>query len=155
MSKPIILVTGATGKTGNPVVEQLLALELPVRAFVHRIDERSERLEALGAEILQGDFLDLQSVRSAMQGVKRIYFCYPPQGDRLLEAATNVAVAARDAGVEALVNMSLCAGGSREPPGPPPLVVGTGTRLGQNRRLTHSPDLLCGRPLSVQRPKHC
>ena len=106
MSKPRILVTGATGKTGNFVVEQLLKREFPVRAFVHRIDERSERLEALGAEILQGDFLDLQSVRSAMRGVKRIYFCYPPQGDRLLEAATNVAVAARDVGVEALVNMS-------------------------------------------------
>ena len=106
MSKPRILVTGATGKTGTFVVEQLLKREFPVRAFVHRIDERSERLEALGAEILQGDFLDLQSVRSAMRGVKRIYFCYPPQGDRLLEAATNVAVAARDVGVRALVNMS-------------------------------------------------
>ncbi len=106
MSKPRILVTGATGKTGIFVVEQLLKREFPVRAFVHRIDERSERLEALGAEILQGDFLDLQSVRSAMRGVKRIYFCYPPQGDRLLEAATNVAVAARDVGVRALVNMS-------------------------------------------------
>lgn len=106
MSKPRILVTGATGKTGNFVVEQLLKREFPVRAFVHRIDERSERLETLGAEILQGDFLDLQSVRSAMQGVKRFYFCYPPQGDRLLEAATNVAVAARDVGVRALVNMS-------------------------------------------------
>ena len=106
MSKPRILVTGATGKTGTFVVEQLLKREFPVRAFVHRIDERSERLETLGAEILQGDFLDLQSVRSAMRGVKRIYFCYPPQGDRLLEAATNVAVAARDVGVRALVNMS-------------------------------------------------
>ncbi len=53
-----------------------------------------------------GDFLNLDSVRAAMQGVKRVYFVYPPQGDRLLEAATNVAVAARDAGVEALVNMS-------------------------------------------------
>ena len=106
MSKPRILVTGATGKTGTFVVEQLLKREFPVRAFVHRIDERSERLETLGAEILQGDFLDLQSVRSAMRGVKRIYFCYPPQGDRLLEAASNVAVAARDVGVRALVNMS-------------------------------------------------
>jgi uncharacterized protein YbjT (DUF2867 family) len=44
--------------------------------------------------------------RSAMRDVKRVYFCYPPQGGRLLEAATNVAVAARTAGVEAVVNMS-------------------------------------------------
>ena len=53
-----------------------------------------------------GDFVDLGSVRAAMRGVKRVYFCYPPQGDRLLEAATNVAIAARDEGIEGLVNMS-------------------------------------------------
>ncbi len=29
----------------------------------------------------------------------------PPQGDRLLQAATNVAIAARDEGVQGLVNM--------------------------------------------------
>ena len=91
--------------TGTPVVEQLLERDFPLRAFVHRRDERSERLEALGAEVIPGDFLDLKSVRSAMKGVKRVYFCYPIV-DRLLEAATNVSVAARDAGVEALVNMS-------------------------------------------------
>ncbi len=106
MSKPMLLVTGATGKTGSPVVKQLLEKDFPVRAFVRRRDARSEHLEALGAKVVLGDFLDLVSVRSAMQGVKRVYFCSPPDGDRLLEAATNVAVAARDAGVEAVVNMS-------------------------------------------------
>ncbi|MFQ5883440.1 MAG: NmrA family NAD(P)-binding protein [Candidatus Methylomirabilales bacterium] len=106
MSKPMVLVTGAAGKTGSPVVKQLLEKDFPVRAFVRRRDARSENLEALGAKVVLGDFLDLASVRSAMQGVKRVYFCYPPQGDRLLEAATIVAVAARDAGVQAVVNMS-------------------------------------------------
>lgn len=37
MSKPMILVTGATGKTGTPVVEQLLEREFPVRALAHRL----------------------------------------------------------------------------------------------------------------------
>ncbi|MEE9154639.1 MAG: NAD(P)H-binding protein [candidate division NC10 bacterium] len=106
MSKPMVLVTGATGKTGSPVVKQLLEKDFPVRAFVRRRDARSEHLEALGAKVVLGDFLDLVSVRSAMQGVKRVYSCYSPDGDRLLEAATNVAVAARDEGVEAVVNMS-------------------------------------------------
>jgi len=32
MSKPLILITGATGKTGAPVVEQLLERGYPVRA---------------------------------------------------------------------------------------------------------------------------
>ena len=104
-NKPLILVTGATGKTGQPVVEQLIQRGYPVRALVHRIDQRSKELEALGAEVVQGDFLVLDSMRAAVEGVKRIYFCYPPLGG-LLEATANVAVAARDAGVEAVVNMS-------------------------------------------------
>ncbi len=106
MTKPLILITGATGKTGAPAAQTLIDRGFPVRAFVHRLDDRSERLRRFVADVVVGDFLDLQSVRSAMRDVKRVYFCYPPQGDRLLDAATNVAVAARAAGVEAVVNMS-------------------------------------------------
>ena len=106
MTRPLILITGATGKTGAPAAKTVIERGFPVRAFVHRRDERSERLRRFGADVVVGDFLDLQSVRSAMRDVKRVYFCYPPHGDRLLDAATNVAVAARAAGVEAVVNMS-------------------------------------------------
>ncbi len=105
-TSPRILVTGAAGKTGAEVVEQLLKRRFPVRALVRRRDERSARLEALGADVTVGDLLDLESMRTAMQGVKRVYFVYPPQGELLVEATTIVAVAARDAGVDALVNMS-------------------------------------------------
>jgi len=105
-NKPKVLVTGAAGKTGAAVVEQMLERGFPVRASVHRRDERASRLERLGAEVQVGDMLDLKSVRAAMQGVKRVYFVYPPQGELLVEATSIIAVAARDAGVEALVNMS-------------------------------------------------
>lgn len=105
-SHPKILITAAAGKTGAPVVEQLLERGFPVRAMVRRIDERSARLQALGAEIVVGDLHDLESVRAAVAGVERVYFCYPPQLPHLLLAASNMAVAAKDAGVRALVNMS-------------------------------------------------
>lgn len=105
MSKPRILVTGAAGKTAAFVVEQLLERGFPVRAFVRRNDERSARLKGLGAEVAQGDFHQLSSVRAAMAGVERVYFCYPP-AEGLLEATSNVATAARDEGVEAVVNLS-------------------------------------------------
>ncbi len=105
-TNPRILVTDAAGKTGAEVVEQLRERGFPVRALVRRRDERSARLEELGAEVTVGDLLDLESMRTAMQGVKRVYFVYPPQGELLVEATTIVAVAARDAGVDALVNMS-------------------------------------------------
>ncbi len=51
MSKPGILVTGATGKTGSVVVTELLKAGYPVRAMVRREDSRSARLRAKGAEI--------------------------------------------------------------------------------------------------------
>ena len=105
MTRPIILVTGATGKTGAPVVEQLLEKSYPVRAFVHGIDDRSQRLSELGADIVVGDFHNLQSVHQAMKGVGRAYLCYPPF-EGLLHATTNIAIAARDEGVQSLVNMS-------------------------------------------------
>ena len=105
MTKPRILVTGATGKTGAPTVKRLIDHGYPVRAFVHRTDARSDRLGKLGAEIVVGDFLDLASVRNAVRDVQRIYFCYPP-ADRLLEATTNLAIAAADERIDGVVNMS-------------------------------------------------
>ena len=105
MTTPKVLVTGAGGKTASYVVEQLIEEGFPVRALVRRLDERSDRLTSLGAEVVVGDFLDIESLRSAMAGLKRAYFCYPP-ADRLLEATTNFAIVAKEVSLEALVNMS-------------------------------------------------
>ena len=75
-----------------------------MRAFVHTIDERSERLSALGADIVQGDFLDIRSVQRAVEGTSAIYFAYPVQ-DGLMDATAAMAIAARQAGVSRLVNL--------------------------------------------------
>src|SRR3982074_257646 len=108
MMKRVVLVTGASGgqqgKTGRHVSEMLLARGVPVRAFVHRIDERSDRLRALRAEIFEGDLLDVRSVQRAVQGVSSVYFAYPVQ-DGLLDATAAMAVAAREAGISRLVNL--------------------------------------------------
>jgi uncharacterized protein YbjT (DUF2867 family) len=57
----------------------LLARGIPVRAFVRKFDERSDQLRGLGAEVVQGDLLDLQSVLRALEGVSTVYFAYPVQ----------------------------------------------------------------------------
>jgi len=57
---------GAQGATGNHVARMLLKCGVPVRAFVQRVDERSDNIRAFGAEIVEGNLLDLQSVRGAM-----------------------------------------------------------------------------------------
>ena len=102
--KPI-LVTGATGRTGGHAVRLLLERGLPVRALVHRKDERSERLAAMGTEVVTGDLLDLNTVSVATRGARSAYFVYPFRPG-LIEATTIFAQAAAENAVEAVVNMS-------------------------------------------------
>ncbi|MHB8455630.1 MAG: NmrA family NAD(P)-binding protein [Acidiferrobacterales bacterium] len=108
MSDQLVLVTGAAGgqqgRTGRQVTEMLLERGNAVRAFVHRIDDRSDRLRALGAEVFVGDLLDSRSVERAVRDVGAIYFAYPVQVG-LMDATAIMAVAARHAGVRRLINL--------------------------------------------------
>jgi uncharacterized protein YbjT (DUF2867 family) len=105
----VILVTGAAGgtqgSTGRNIAHLLLDGGVAVRAFVHKVDARSEGLCERGAEVFEGDLLDPARVREALEGVKRAYFTYPV-ADGLMEATTIFAAAARDAGTELVVNNS-------------------------------------------------
>ena len=104
-----ILVTGAAGgnqgATGHTILHLLIKRGFKVRALVHKIDERSQRLEKLGVEVLPGDLLDIDSVSKALGGINRAYFTYPVD-DGLLEATAIFAAAAREAQTEMVVNMS-------------------------------------------------
>jgi len=99
------LITGATGDTGGYAVRQLLEKNQAVRVLAHRPDERSEQLRKAGAEIVFGDLLDFDSVRAALNGVQRAYFCFPISPG-LAQATAQFAQAAKEAGVEVIVNMS-------------------------------------------------
>jgi len=105
MSMNTYLVTGATGDTGRHTVQELLKRGLAVRALVHSDDGRAQALHAAGAEVVVGDLLDLDSVRAALEGIAGAYFVYPIRPG-LIDATAIFAQAAREAGVEAIVNMS-------------------------------------------------
>ncbi|MBV6822053.1 NmrA family NAD(P)-binding protein [Pseudomonas sp. PD9R] len=104
MSKKI-LITGATGDTGRAAVRESIALGLDVRAMVHQLDARSDALKALGAEVVVGDLLDVNSVRDAMQGVEAAYLVWPVKPG-LINATVNFAQAARETGVKTVINLS-------------------------------------------------
>ena len=105
MAQRKFLVTGATGDTGGYTVEQLLDRGHAVRALAHREDDRSKRLEKMGAEVVIGDFLKFNDVLAATRGVRGAYFCYPIRPG-ILQATAYFAQAAKEAGLECVVNMS-------------------------------------------------
>jgi uncharacterized protein YbjT (DUF2867 family) len=117
MTDPI-LITGAAGgtqgSTGRLVASLLVERGIPVRALVHKLDARSDRLRQQGAEVVEGDLLNPASVQAAMRNMKRAYFTYPV-ADGLLEAAAIFAAAARDAGLELVVNNSQFQGTPGDP----------------------------------------
>ena len=105
MSGSKILVTGATGATGRETVKLLLERGQEVRALVHVQDERSSALQVAGAEIFLGDLRDFATVRSALEGVRSAYFVFPIEPG-ILQGTAYFAQAAKESGVEAVVNMS-------------------------------------------------
>jgi uncharacterized protein YbjT (DUF2867 family) len=113
-----ILVTGAAGgsqgSTGRLVALLLRQKDFSVRAFVHKLDIRSDELHRQGVEIFEGDLLNPTSVQQALEDVKRAYFTYPV-ADGLLEAATIFAATARDVGLELVVNDSQSQGTPDDP----------------------------------------
>jgi NAD(P)H dehydrogenase (quinone) len=103
-----ILVTGAAGQVGAvgfKIVKLLREKSIPVRAFVRHLDERSDALEQLGAQLVKGDLTDLQDVHRAMKGCRSLYFGMSVS-PAYLEATVNVASVAKYHHIKLFVNMS-------------------------------------------------
>ncbi|MFJ5834879.1 SDR family oxidoreductase [Streptomyces sp. NPDC093089] len=72
MTRPTILVTGATGKVGGAVVARLHAAGVPVRALV-----RGEAALPEGVEAVRGDLADPASLATALDGVDAVFLVWP------------------------------------------------------------------------------
>jgi uncharacterized protein YbjT (DUF2867 family) len=105
----LTLVTGAgggVGGVGGMVVRLLRERDRPVRAMVHREDERAEALRGLGAEVVVGDLTQPADVARVLDGCRRMYFGMSVS-EQYLEAAATVASVASDLGhLEGLVSIS-------------------------------------------------
>jgi uncharacterized protein YbjT (DUF2867 family) len=74
--------------------------------MVHRVDQRSEALQAMGIEVVVGDFADYTSLLAALEGIEAAYFCYPV-GAGLVEAAGLFAAAGHERKLQRVVDLSL------------------------------------------------
>ncbi|HEY6031327.1 MAG TPA: NAD-dependent epimerase/dehydratase family protein [Gaiellaceae bacterium] len=107
-----ILVTGGTGFVGGHVVHELRAQERPVRLLV-RAPRSGARAAGLGAELVQGDMTDADSLRRAVEGCRAVVHLVairrgrPQDFERLMVQGTrDLLAAAKEAGVERFVHMS-------------------------------------------------
>ena len=77
LGKPI-LVTGASGKTGQRVVASIVKKGGSVRAFVRRPEAGNLLRQAGASEITVGDMMDHDSLRRAMTGAGQVLHICPP-----------------------------------------------------------------------------
>jgi uncharacterized protein YbjT (DUF2867 family) len=98
-----ILVTGATGNIGRQVVEQLAKRGADVRALVR---DPSKTSFPAGVSVVQGDFLDVDSLRKAMSGVSTLFLLNAVVPDEFTQALIALNVA-RSAGIERIVYLSV------------------------------------------------
>jgi uncharacterized protein YbjT (DUF2867 family) len=98
-----ILVTGATGNVGRNVVEQLVERGADVRALVR--DSAKADFPA-AVDVVQGDLLDVDALRSAFSGVSTLFLLNGVVADEFTQALVALAVA-REAGIERIVYLSV------------------------------------------------
>jgi len=98
-----ILVTGSTGNVGRNVVEQLVNRGANVRALVR---DPSKASFPVGVDIVQGDMLDVDSLRRAMSGVSTLFLLNGVVADEYTQALIALNLA-HEAGIERIVYLSV------------------------------------------------
>src|SRR5688572_8041394 len=102
----MILVTGASGKTGKAIIKSLSEVE-SVCAFV-RDEKNIEPLKSLGAEkVFVGDLLDKSALLSATENVRAIYHICPNMNPHEMEIGKLVLDSAKQNGIEHFVYHSV------------------------------------------------
>lgn len=77
MSIEKILITGATGQQGGAVARSLLRQGQKIRILT-RNPAKGEKLRKMGAEVVVGDLTDTASVKTALQGIKKVFLVTTP-----------------------------------------------------------------------------
>lgn len=98
-----ILVTGATGRVGRQVVDELIARDAHVRVLTR---DPSKATFPAGVEVAHGDLLDVDAMRAAFAGVRTLFLLNAVTGDEFTQALITLNLA-REAGVDRIVYLSV------------------------------------------------
>ena len=109
----MLFVIGGTGQLGSEVLRLLAPHEVEVRALV-RDPAAGERLRAAGVTPVPGDVGDTDALAEAMRGCDRLFFVLPSSPDQPAQER-GIAAAAKAAGVERVVKLSVLGVGADAP----------------------------------------
>lgn len=98
-----ILVTGATGNIGGQVIQHLVDRGADVRALVR---DPSKANFPAGVAVVKGDFLDVDPLRTAFDGVSTLFLLNAVVSDEFTQALIALNIA-RSAGIERIVYLSV------------------------------------------------
>lgn len=101
----MILVTGATGRTGRRVARRLSKWGYSFTAMV-RDQEKAAEIKSKSIDLVEGDFGKPDSLKSALEGVEHAFMLSPDYGNQF-EFEKNFIDAAKEAGVKYLVKYSV------------------------------------------------
>jgi uncharacterized protein YbjT (DUF2867 family) len=103
----MILVTGASGKTGKTIIRQLARRGAEVRAWVHHADQKAD-LKSIGAtEVIWGDVREQKQVFQAVENIDTLYHICPNMTADEFEIGQSILTAARSVGVRRFVYHSV------------------------------------------------
>jgi len=101
----MILVTGAGGNVGRPLIDELASAGTPARAAYHSAD-KAARARAAGLDAVMVDYARPETLSPALDGVDAVFLLAAGvQGQ--IEGETNVVRAAKAAGVRRIVKLSV------------------------------------------------
>jgi uncharacterized protein YbjT (DUF2867 family) len=108
----VIFVTGGTGFVGGHVVRELRSRDLAVRCLV-RDPGKAPKLSAVGAELVEGDVTDPESLRRGLAGCETVvHLVAIRQGSEeqfrriMVEGTRALLAVAEEAGIRRFVHMS-------------------------------------------------
>lgn len=100
----MILLTGATGKTGGATAKALAEKNVKLRALV-RDKQKASPLAQAGIELVVGDLADEQSVAKALKGVDKALLI-APNSDQQLHLENHFIDCAQKSGLRHIVKLS-------------------------------------------------
>lgn len=110
----MIVITGANGRLGRAIVEQLLARLPPEQVGVSvRDPEKAAALAERGVRVRRGDFADASSLRHAFEGALQVLIVSAGIGEQALQQHRTAIEMARDAGARRILYTSHMAANAR------------------------------------------